>query len=375
LNARTQPDPTGDRAVAKGVGSSRDHWERSLEIERAQFRGFARSIAEVEWLMLLLVMLYLFVTRPPLANQAMVVGALVAFAFAVLVLRYTPQLRHKTQTKISLEILAMVGFLTLILSQAGRETSPLINLYLLPIIAAALALGKRATTLVSLLVCICYFLLATAERGYEALSPALFTQASGVLVPFLLVAFLTTLLAENIQTFKRRIQDLSDRDELTNLLNIRAFMRFARRAHLKATEKDGGYSLLLVDLDHLKQINDRYGHEAGNKALRVVAEALLRVTQSTDLVARFGGDEFIALLANSEVAEATEIAQRVRNVVYSLTLEINVEIVRIQVSVGVASYPVDGSSLERVMAAADKAMYTDKALRAQPGGKLIVQKR
>jgi diguanylate cyclase (GGDEF)-like protein len=92
-------------------------------------------------------------------------------------------------------------------------------------------------------------------------------------------------------------------------------------------------------------------------------------------VARFGGDEFIALLANSEVAEATEIAQRVRNVVYSLTLEINVEIVRIQVSVGVASYPVDGSSLERVMAAADKAMYTDKALRAQPGGKLIVQKR
>jgi len=346
-----------------------------LEIERAQLRGFARSIAEVEWLMLLLVMLYLFVTRPPLANQAMVVGALVAFAIAVLVFRYTPKLRHKTRTRISLEILAMVGFLTLILSQAGRDASPLVNLYLLPIIAAALALGKRATTLVSLLVCICYFMLATAERGYEALSPVLFTQASGVLVPFLLVAFLTTLLAENIQTAKRRIQDLSDRDELTNLLNIRAFMRIAQRAHLKAKAKEGAYSILLVDLDHLKQINDRYGHEAGNKALRVVAEALLRVTRAADLVARFGGDEFITFLTDSEIADATEIAQRLRNVVYSLTLEINIDIVRIQVSVGVASYPVDGDSLERVMGAADKAMYTDKDLRAQPGGKLIIQKR
>jgi len=352
-----------------------DRRKRGAEIEQAQLRGFARSIAEVEWLLLVLVLVYLFAARPVLANPLIIVGALVVFAVVALILRYAPQLRAKAQLKITLEILAMVGVLTIVLSQIGGETSALVNLYLLPVVAAALALGKRSTVLVTTLVCLCYLLLATVDAGLQALSSVFFAEALGALVPFVLIAFLTTLLAENIQAANRRIKDLADRDELTSLLNLRAFMRLAERDHKKTAHKEGTYSILLVDVDQLKQINETYGHEAGNKALSVVAEALLRVTRSEDLVARFGGDEFIAYLADSEVTDATDVAQRLRSVVYAATFEVSLDIVRVQVSVGVANYPVDEESLERVMAVADRAMYADKELRAQPEGQLVIQKR
>jgi len=352
-----------------------DPFERSLEIEQAQLRGFARSIAEVEWLLLILVMLYLFVTRPELSSEIGVIASLVVFAALILVFRYTAGLRQRTRFKITVEILVMVGFLSAVLSQTGGETNPLVNLYLLPIITAALALGKRATVLVVLLVCVSYFMLATLAGGIDALSPALATQAAGVLAPFLLVAFLTTLLAENIHTAKNRIRALSDRDELTHIYNIRAFIRLAEREHAQAARTEVAYSVLMIDVDQLKKINDTYGPDAGNRALRLVAEALTRITRSADIVSRFGGDEFIIYLANAERATAEEVAQRIRNVVYATTLEVAAEMVRVRVSVGVASYPEDGNTLRAIMTEADRQMYKDKEFREVPKGKLIIQKR
>ena len=355
---------------------STDYRDRSLEIERAQLRGFARSISEVELLLLLLVGLYLFVTRPEPASRAIVIGALLVFGTTVLVIRRVPQLRAKTQLRIALEILAMVGFLTAVLSQIGSQAGPLFNLYLLPIIAASLVLGRSRTLLITLLVSACYFLLTTSGGGREELlTPAVLIRAATVLVPFLLVAYLTSLLAENMQTAARRIKALSDRDEISGLLNMKAFMRMAEREHRETLRTSGSYSILHLDIEHLKRVNETYGIEAGNKALRTVAEAVLRVTRSEDIVARFGGDEFIVLLANQEITAASDLAQRLRNLVYASTFEVNVDIVRLKVNVGVANFPVDGDGLENVMKAADRALDKDKELRTQPEGKLIIQKR
>ena len=172
---------------------SRDPIERNFEIEQAQLRGFIRSVAEVEWLLLILVMLYLFVTQPELARDVKVIAILVGFAGFVLLFRYAKLLAKKTRFKLAFEILVMLAFLTGVLQFAGGQTSPLINLYLLPIVTAALALGKHATALVMLLVCLCYLLLATLGGGVAALTAELATEATGVLAPFVLVAFLTTL--------------------------------------------------------------------------------------------------------------------------------------------------------------------------------------
>ncbi len=353
---------------------TQDPFERGLDIEQAQLRGFARSIAEVEWLLLVLVMLYLFVTAPEYAQQIGVIGSLIVFAAVVLIFRLAPGMRRRTLFKITLETLVMVAFLTAILSQSGGETSPLVNLYLLPIIAAALVLGKRATVLVVLLVCVCYFMLAILRNGVEVMSPVLASQAAGVLAPFFLVAFLTTMLADNIQTAKRRIRSLSDRDELTGIYNIGAFMRLATAEHHRSVRMEQPYSILMIDIDGLKEINDLSGHDAGNRALVLVADALLRITRAEDIAARFGGDEFILIFPSVERDVAEEVAQRIRNVVYASTLEVGSTMVRVNVSVGAASYSVDGDDIEALMKFADKAMYRDKELRKAPTDQLVVQK-
>ncbi len=354
---------------------SRDPIERSLEIEKAQLRGFARSIAEVEWLLLILVVLYLFITNPALARSVGVLGVLLGFAAFVLLFRYGRPFAKHPHFKLAFETLVMLAFLTAVLVTSGGVESPLVNLYLLPVVTAALALGKRAAALVVALVCLCYPLVGMLTEGFQTLDAQFGSAAVGVLAPFVLVAFSTTLLVENINTAKTRIRALSERDELTSLYNMPAFARLAEQEHEAASRSEGVYSILMVDIEHLKIINDTYGHEAGSRAVNLVAEALLRLTRSTDVVARFGGDEFIVLLSGADKAVAEEVAQRVRNVVFATTLEVGVKMVRIKVNVGAASFAENGNNLQTVMAAADRAMYKDKELREPPKGKLIIQKR
>jgi len=354
---------------------SRDPIERGLEIEQAQLRGFARSMAEVEWLLLILVVLYLFIVNPSLARSPSVLGVLLGFAAFVLLFRYARPFAKRTHIKLGIEILVMLAFLTAVLVFAGGVLSPLVNLYLLPIVTAALALGKRAVALVVILVCACYPLVEVLTLGGTSLTRDFAIAAVGVLAPFVLVAFSTSLLVDNINTAKHRIRALSDRDELTSLYNMRAFARLAEQEHDKASRTDGNYSILMIDIEHLKTINDTYGHDAGNRAVKLVAEALGRLTRSTDLVARYGGDEFIALLSGADKAVAEEVAQRIRNVVFATTLEVDVKMVRLKVNVGAATSPDNGSTLQVVMTAADRLMYKDKEFREPPKGKLIIQKR
>jgi diguanylate cyclase (GGDEF)-like protein len=354
---------------------SRDPIERGLEIEQAQLRGFARSIAEVEWLLLILVLLYLFIANPAVARSVDVLGVLFGFAGFVLLFRYARPFARHTHLKLTIEILVMLAFLTAVLAVAGGVRSPLVNLYLLPIVTAALALGKRAAALVVVLVLACYPLIGVLTGGPDSLTPDFGIAAVGVLAPFVLVAFCTTLLVENINVAKGRIRALSDRDELTSLYNMRAFARLAEQEHEMASRTERGYSILMIDIEHLKVINDTYGHEAGSRAVKLVAEALVRLTRSTDHVARYGGDEFIAQLVGADKEVAEEVAQRIRNVVFATTLEVDVKMVRIKVNVGAASFPENGNNLQAVMAAADRLMYKDKELRDPPKGKLIIQKR
>jgi diguanylate cyclase (GGDEF)-like protein len=354
---------------------SRDPIERSLEIEQAQLRGFARSFAEVEWLLLILVVLYLFIANPALARSFFVLGVLLGFAGFVLLFRYGRPFAKHTHFKLAFEILVMLAFLTAVLVASGGVRSPLVNLYLLPVVTAALALGKRAAALVVAVVIVAYPLVGMLTEGLDALNPQFGIAAVGVLAPFVLVAFSTTLLVENINTAKSRIRALSERDELTSLYNMRAFARLAEQEHDAARRGERNYSILMVDIEHLKAINDTYGHEAGSRAVTLVAEALLRLTRSSDVVARYGGDEFIVLLSGADQEIAEEVAQRIRNVVFSTTLEVDVKMVRVKANVGAASYPESGNSLQAVMAAADRAMYKDKELREPPKGKLVIQKR
>ena len=296
-----------------------------------------------------------------------VLGLLGAFALAIVGFRGRRFLPGRTRSKLLIESWSMVAFVTCVLWFTGKGASPLFNLYLLPIILSALTLGRVITLLQVAAIALCHLLLAITTPGLEVLSLLYASQVVGQLAPFLLVAYLTTTLSADITEARERIENLAQTDSLTGLYNVRMFNEVWQREHAACERNRGAYSLLMIDIDKLKDINDAFGLEAGNSALTLVAQCLQRSIRATDHAARLGGDEFAVLLpgASPEVAEA--VIKRVRHNVYKTTLDLRSRMIRCSVSIGVVNYPKDARDMRDLRSLADDKMYRDKELRRMPG--------
>ncbi|HTS82912.1 MAG TPA: diguanylate cyclase [Myxococcaceae bacterium] len=156
-----------------------------------------------------------------------------------------------------------------------------------------------------------------------------------------------------------RLESLARTDELTGLHNFRALQAKLDEEFARAARYAEPLALLLVDLDNLKSLNDRYGHEAGNAALRATGDVLREELREVDFAARFGGDEFVALLPHQTAAEARVVAERLRVRLASrpwpwpgpLTLSVGIAAVESSAHVQEAS---------TLLAAADVALYRSK---------------
>ena len=328
-------------------------------------RGVMRSTRSIEILCLVLAALVLVWSRA-LVSQLWPVLALVGtFTVAIIVFR-APIFPRGSRIKLTIECWSMVLFITGVMWFTGKNSSPLLNLYLLPIILSALTLGRVTTLLQIAVIGVCHMLLAVATPDLDVLSLTYASRAVGQLAPFLLVAYLATTLSADITEARERIENLAQTDALTELFNQRMFNEALQRTHAASEGGKGVYSLLLIDMDKLGDINDAHGHEAGNAALKLVAQALQRSIRTSDTAARIGGGEFAVLLpgASPEVAEA--VIKRVRHNVYKTTLDVRSRMIRCSVSVGVANYPKDGRDTRDMRSLADRQMYRDKELRRAP---------
>jgi diguanylate cyclase (GGDEF)-like protein len=158
------------------------------------------------------------------------------------------------------------------------------------------------------------------------------------------------------------LEELSITDPLTGLANRRRLRdEFAEELN-RAARYGTPLALLLVDLDRLKDINDRQGHAAGDRALHVVAESLRRSCRTTDIAARYGGDEFIVLAVNTTATEALALAHRIRANVRRLGAPAGKDVPRLSVSIGAADLErAVLPTFEALHAAADQALYRAKA--------------
>jgi diguanylate cyclase (GGDEF)-like protein len=156
------------------------------------------------------------------------------------------------------------------------------------------------------------------------------------------------------------LREFAERDALTGLYNRRIFddRMAAEEAHFLRYRRPT--SLIVLDLDHFKAINDTLGHEAGDAVLREVGALLRATVRGSDLVARLGGEEFVVLLPETALAGALEIAHRLRVVVEAMTVEWRDEPIEVRASLGVAACPECALSPETLLQAADAALYTSK---------------
>ncbi len=295
-----------------------------------------------------------------------VTALLLAFVAAILAFRARRFFPGRTRTRLLIESWSMVLFITGVLWFTGKGASPVLNLYLLPIILSALTLGRLVTLLQVVVIAVFHLLLAAATPDLDILSLVYASRAVGQLAPFLLVAYLTTTLSADITEARERIENLAQTDSLTGLFNLRMFNEVWQREHAAAESDRGVYALLMIDMDKLKDINDAFGHDAGNSAITLVAQCLQRSIRNTDFAARFGGDEFAVLLpgASPDVAEA--VVKRVRHNVFKTTLDLRSRMIRCSVSIGVVNYPRDGREMRDLLSMADRNMYRDKELRRTP---------
>ena len=164
-----------------------------------------------------------------------------------------------------------------------------------------------------------------------------------------------TALAMRNANLLERMQQMAVTDGLTQLANRRSFDRSLERELTRATRTDGRLSVVLLDIDHFKALNDTHGHLVGDNVLREIASALAECGREYDTIARYGGEEFAAVLPGCSSALAVQVADRLRRAVEEARTEVPVT-----ASCGVATYPYDGADVDSLLGAADRALYSAK---------------
>ena len=149
-------------------------------------------------------------------------------------------------------------------------------------------------------------------------------------------------------------------DGLTGLYNHRRFQERLQEELKRASRYKEPLSLILLDIDHFKKVNDTYGHPAGDAVLKRIAELISRTVREIDFPARYGGEEFALIILKSNSKEAKKIAERLRKKVEQTTVKTDTADISVTLSLGIASYPEDAKTREELIDRADQALYRAK---------------
>lgn len=165
------------------------------------------------------------------------------------------------------------------------------------------------------------------------------------------------------QVQRKALEHDAQHDLMTGLANRRKFFNWAQTVRHQADRFEQPWSVLALDVDHFKKVNDTYGHDAGDAVLRTVADILRANVRDCDIAARFGGEEFIIALPQTELHGAVIVAERIRLALAEKVITVNGREIRCTISIGVAQYqPHSAMDIDEVLKLADAALYRAKAL-------------
>jgi diguanylate cyclase (GGDEF)-like protein len=190
-------------------------------------------------------------------------------------------------------------------------------------------------------------------------------QRYALIIAFAIEAFVLAVAVsariKNIRSDKALAESQANTDELCNVLNRRGWDKKAKDVLAEQKEKGGVICLLYIDLDEFKQTNDQWGHDTGDKVLKVVAEIIRHQLRSNDNIGRIGGDEFVALGIFNDSSEAESLAKRVQQRLRSFNLHIDKKTtLQISASVGHVIYDKPPKDVGTMLSRADESMYQIK---------------
>jgi diguanylate cyclase (GGDEF)-like protein len=322
--------------------------------------------------------------------QARLAYVLVAGCVYVLITAFMPFYRLNPRQWERACLAADIGFISAAVFFSGGATSNYQLLYYLPIVHASLRLGLREVLEAALLVAGAYLFVHMLEGwvrpGQVYLGPESFIFIG---IGFLLAIFMGTLARENrehiryrerakklvdelreanaqLSDYSIKLERLSISDPLTGALNRRGLEQKMEEELSRARRFRRPLSVLLVDMDGLKKYNDRYGHYQGDLAIAHLGRVLREGVRGIDIVARYGGDEFVVILPETDKEGAGNLAEKARNSPALLAANApQVLKANLGLTIGCATFPEDGDLKEQLLHKADMAMYASKRVRGK----------
>jgi diguanylate cyclase (GGDEF)-like protein len=322
---------------------------------------YRRILRILWWLVIAAALIGVGISGAYRENEQLIFGLGIVAVAAAIVFHELIPIDWRTDAVGLVEAIVALALAAALLVLTGYGSSPFVFGFDVAVVAVALARGGRGAFVFAAIASLAYV-------GVLAIDPARSTYVAGDLLGFGLhigAIWLLTLIAsvfagQQRRTHARMLQ-MSVTDPLTGLFNRSHIYTTVDNEIRRTRRSDRGFCLLMIDLDGLKVVNDSFGHHRGDGVLRALGGVILRSIRTVDSAYRYGGDEFLILLPETDIVGAFVVAEKIRSLAEEIGEGFGGE-ASTSVSIGLVSHPEDGGTVEELMIAADRAMYTAKGL-------------
>ena len=364
VRARRSSDEDGNEPLTdESDAAAGDKYDTDTSALERRGRGsYTTAVRVLWWVSIGAVLIGVGLSDAYDASQTAIyaVGA-VAMGAVVLLHDLLPE-RFRTGPVVAFEIALAIGLTTAILLLTSFASSPFVFGYNLVSVAVALALGGPIALVVATGASLAFL-------GVIALDPAFGDYTTADLLRFglqigsiWLLAYVAGVFASGERRMRDTVLQMSRTDALTGLYNRGQLYPTLEQEVHRTRRSERGFCLLMIDLDGLKAVNDSYGHHRGDEVLRLLGAVIRHSIRLVDTAYRYGGDEFLVLLPETDFAGAFVVAEKIRAGTEEMGLAAGDGELLTSVSIGLVSCPEDGTTAEELMIAADRAMYQAKSL-------------
>jgi diguanylate cyclase (GGDEF)-like protein len=194
------------------------------------------------------------------------------------------------------------------------------------------------------------------EMSRPAITAAIVTPG----VTAALFSFIILRLLFDLDAAEKKFKELSRQDPLTGISNRRYFLEMAERELERAKRYGVEFAVVMFDLNEFKWVNDKFGHVVGDKVLHEIAQKIQSKIRQTDLIARWGGDEFVVLVSQSKNVDLDQYCNRLRNIIHEITVEEKNYPIKVTASIGAKRFSDNIFSINEIIHLADRDMYLTK---------------